>query len=92
MDWNFSDILYIPQINNTSTDTQSAKLSGDKGQKQEHLMLCSFKEAFIKFEETDPDIAVSFSECFGLPEKPKCCFLFGAWYTHHKIYVQFIRT
>jgi hypothetical protein len=45
-------------------------------------MLCNLKEAYIKFRETHPDIAVSFSKCSGLLERPKWCFLFGAYGTH----------
>jgi hypothetical protein len=38
----------------------SLKLSGDRVQKQKKLALYNFKEAYIKFKETHPDIAVSF--------------------------------
>jgi hypothetical protein len=35
MDWNFSDILHMPQINNnTVTDMLSVNKSGDRVQKQ----------------------------------------------------------
>jgi hypothetical protein len=78
-----SDILYKPQINNnTVTDTLSVKLSGEKVQKQKQLVLCNLEEVHIKLKETHPDIAISFSKCSGLLERPKCCFLFCAYGTH----------
>jgi hypothetical protein len=45
--------------------------------------LCNLKDVYIKFKETHPDIAISFPECSGLPERPKWCFVFGAYGTHH---------
>jgi hypothetical protein len=44
--------------------------------------LCNIKEAYIKYKEAHPDIAVTFSECSVLLETPKQCFLFGAYGTH----------
>jgi hypothetical protein len=41
----------------------TVKLSGGKVQKQKQLVLCNLKDTNIKFKETHPDIAVSFSKC-----------------------------
>jgi hypothetical protein len=48
MDWNFSDILHMPFMNNsTVNDTPTVKLSGDKVQKLKELVLCNLKEAYV---------------------------------------------
>jgi hypothetical protein len=60
----------------------SVKMSGDKVQKQKQLVLCNLKKAYIKFKETHTNIAISFPKCSGLLERPKWCFLFGAYGTH----------
>jgi hypothetical protein len=60
----------------------SVKLSGDKVQKTEtHLVLCNLKEAYLKFTETRPDIAISSSEFSELTkvEYSSWC----SWYTLH---------
>jgi hypothetical protein len=54
------------------------KLGEDKVQKQ--LVLCNLKEAYIKFKETHPDIAISFSKISEL--RSKWCVLASAYGTH----------
>jgi hypothetical protein len=60
--------------------TCSLKLNGDKLQKQKQLVVCNQKEAYIKFKETHPDIAIRFSEFSKL--RPKWNVLAGAHGTH----------
>jgi hypothetical protein len=83
MDRNFSDILYMPQINNNKLiGMLSMKLSGDKVQKEKQLVLCNLKEAYINLKETRPDIAIIFSKFSELPVRPKWCVPAGAYGTH----------
>jgi hypothetical protein len=64
-------------------DTVSVKWGGDKVQKQ--LVLRSLEEAYIKFKETHPDIAISFSKFSKL--RPKWCVLAGAYGTTTRVCV-----
>jgi hypothetical protein len=51
-----------------------------KYKKQKQFVLCSLKEAYIKFKETHPDIAISFSKFSEL--RPEWCVLAGVHGTH----------
>jgi hypothetical protein len=41
-----------------------------------YKLLCNLKEAYVKFKETQPYIAIRFSKCSGLPEDQTGVFCF----------------